>query len=174
MALLHIPLAAYAHFVKPITQLLLHNTTTDENGDTIEPRRPWTFWHPFVNVSITGSECSIVCPREQADSLFAPILAGLQPELQKAVSISKEDYSVIVIDGEGLEAGQRVLDLTSPLAMAKMCVRERPIILALLTPLQPDLLHHELLVGLHPSALQHSIHRDPRTRRARLRLRSRS
>jgi hypothetical protein len=38
--------------------------------------------------------------------------------MKKSVTISKEDYSVIVIGGEGLEAGQRVLDLTGPLALA--------------------------------------------------------
>lgn len=42
----------------------------------------------------------------------------LSPLAKKSVSISKEDYSVIIIGGEGLEAGQRVLDLTGPLALA--------------------------------------------------------
>ena len=76
------------------------------------------FWHPFVNVSITPNECSIVCPRKEAEELFEPVVHGLSASLQNSVSISEEDYSVIVIGGEGLEAGQRVLDLTSPLAMA--------------------------------------------------------
>jgi hypothetical protein len=55
-----------------------------------------------------------------AEELFAPVISGLKPELQSLVSISREDYSAIVIGGEGLEAGQRVLDLSSPLALAKM------------------------------------------------------
>lgn len=38
------------------------------------------------------------------------------PEIQ----ISDEDYIVIQVDGQGLDAGQRVLELTSPLAMAGM------------------------------------------------------
>ena len=76
------------------------------------------FWHPFVNVSVTLNECSIVCPRRQAEDLFLPIVEQLSPLTRKSVTISKEDYSVIVIGGEGLEAGQRVLDLTSPLALA--------------------------------------------------------
>lgn len=42
----------------------------------------------------------------------------LSPLAKKSVSISKDDYSVIIIGGEGLEAGQRVLDLTGPLALA--------------------------------------------------------
>lgn len=36
------------------------------------------------------------------------------------VMISKEDYVVVQVEGEGLDAGSRVLDLTSPLAMAGM------------------------------------------------------
>ena len=31
-----------------------------------------------------------------------------------------EDYMVFQVDGQGLDAGQRVLELTSPLAMAGM------------------------------------------------------
>lgn len=118
LALIHIPPSAYALFLQPILALLLHNDRKDEDGQTIEPRRPWNHWQPFVNVSITPNECSIVCPREEAEALFAPLVAELSPALKKSVSISKEDYSVIMIGGEGLEAGQRVLDLTSPLAMA--------------------------------------------------------
>ena len=76
------------------------------------------FWHPFVNVSVTNTECSIACPRQQAEELFGPIRDMLSPLAKKSVSISKEDYSVIIIGGEGLEAGQRVLDLTGPLALA--------------------------------------------------------
>ena len=76
------------------------------------------FWHPFVNVSITPNECSIVCPRQQAENLFQTVLGKMSSSTNNKVTISNEDYSVIVIGGEGLEAGQRVLDLTSPLALA--------------------------------------------------------
>lgn len=120
IALVHIPMQAYAHFLQPISRLILHNTNLDGDGEPIEPRRPWEYWHPLVNISIAHNECSIACPRDLAVELFAPVIAGLKPELQKGVSISKEDYSAIVIGGEGLEAGQRVLDLSSPLALAKM------------------------------------------------------
>ncbi|EME43210.1 hypothetical protein DOTSEDRAFT_153605 [Dothistroma septosporum NZE10] len=118
LALIHIPPFAYHLFVQPILSLLLNNEQRDEDGNIIEPRRSWQYWYPFVNVSITPNECSIVCPREQAEDLFAPLVEELSPALQRAITITKEDYSVIMIGGEGLEAGQRVLDLTSPLAMA--------------------------------------------------------
>jgi hypothetical protein len=36
------------------------------------------------------------------------------------LSISQDDFIAMQVYGEGLEAGQRVLELTSPLAMAGM------------------------------------------------------
>lgn len=118
LALIHIPISAYPLFVHAIVSLLIHNDVRDEDGALIPLSRPWHFWHPFVNVSITPNECSIVCPREQAELFFTPLISSLSPTLQKQVSISHEDYSVITVGGEGLEAGQRVLDLTTPLALA--------------------------------------------------------
>lgn len=118
LAIIHIPTSAYPLFLQPILALLLHNNLRDEDGATIPPHRPWNYWLPFVNVSITPNACSIVCPREEATALFQPLVASLSTELQEQVSISEEDYSAITIGGEGLEAGQRVLDLTSPLALA--------------------------------------------------------
>ena len=118
LAIIHIPTSAYPLFLQPILALLLHNNLRDEDGAVIPPHRPWNYWLPFVNVSITPNECSIVCPREEASALFHPLIASLSTELQSQVSISDEDYSAITIGGEGLEAGQRVLDLTSPLALA--------------------------------------------------------
>ncbi|KAM3417618.1 hypothetical protein BST61_g5854 [Cercospora zeina] len=118
LAMLHIPASIWPVFLQPILGLLLHNDLRDEDGATIPPHRPWCHWKPFTNVSITPSECSVVCPRDDAEALFRPLIANLSASLQKQVSISKEDYSVITIGGEGLEAGQRVLDLTSPLALA--------------------------------------------------------
>lgn len=49
-----------------------------------------------------------------------PIRETLNPESRSLVSISDEEFVVMQVDGEGLEAGQRVLDLTSPLAMNGM------------------------------------------------------
>ncbi|GAB7364232.1 hypothetical protein MBLNU230_g4780t2 [Neophaeotheca triangularis] len=119
LALIHIPLEAYSHFMQPILQLLLqsHTQETDE-GEVSKPAKPWASLFPFVNISVSPHECSVVCPRDRAEELFAPLLKGLEPSLAKRVSISPNDYSVIMIGGEGLEAGQRVLDLTTPLALA--------------------------------------------------------
>jgi hypothetical protein len=38
------------------------------------------------------------------------------------VDVSDNDYIAMQVLGQGLEAGKRVLELTSPLAMAGMCV----------------------------------------------------
>lgn len=64
-----------------------------------------------------------MCTRELAQKFFAsswgqvPNTDDRHPDLAK---ISPEDFVVISVEGEGLEAGQRVLELTSPLALAGM------------------------------------------------------
>nr|POE86571.1 hypothetical protein CFP56_46755 [Quercus suber] len=118
VAFIRIPLPVYPLFIQPITQLILDNESRIEDGELAQPRKSWAHWKPFVNISVSPNECSIVCPREDADTLFAPIRACLDATTKSTITISDEDFSVIMIGGEGLEAGQRVLDLTSPLAMA--------------------------------------------------------
>ncbi|KAI9722939.1 MAG: hypothetical protein M1812_001388 [Candelaria pacifica] len=123
LCLIHIPLHLYATFLQPILQLLL--PTASEN-EVQEPARPssshagvaWTAQHPFVNISVTPIECSVACSRDSAKKLFVPVIESLDKAAQDQVSLATDEYVVIQVDGEGLEAGQRVLDLTSPLAMA--------------------------------------------------------
>lgn len=67
-------------------------------------------------------ECSVVCSRALADQLFVPVRDGLDEVTRKQVAISRQNYVVIQVDGDGLDAGQRVLDLTGPLAMNGMFV----------------------------------------------------
>ena len=81
-------------------------------------------------MSITPNECSVVCSKALAQEYFAPIgsqkLKGPGPNGDFA-TISPEDFVVVSVEGEGLDAGQRVLELTSPLAMAGMSVtKSRP------------------------------------------------
>ena len=122
LALIHISLETYPFFIQPILSLLLHNDRIAEDGNAFEPARPWQFWYPFTNVSITPNECSVVCPRHQAEALFIPVMNKLDANARKRISISADDYSAIMIGGEGLEAGKRVLDLTSPLALAGISI----------------------------------------------------
>jgi len=125
LALIHIPLHLYSSFLQPILQLLLPNQDrlngTARNGaGSMHPPKGWPYEHPFVNISITPIECSVVCSRALARDLFVPARDLLDAASKKQVSITAEDFVVMQVDGEGLDAGQRVLELTSPLAMAGM------------------------------------------------------
>lgn len=80
-------------------------------------------------MSLTPVECSIICSRYLADTYVAPVAQALNQlygsndkgkESKTDIQISSEDYVAIQVDGQGLDAGQRVLELTSPLAMAGM------------------------------------------------------
>ena len=63
----------------------------------------------------------MVCSKAMAEDFFAPVMARCNRGLQGDIAtISSEEFVVISVEGAGLEAGQRVLDLTSPLAMAGM------------------------------------------------------
>ena len=73
----------------------------------------------FVNISITPVECSVVCSTEATSKLFTPIIEQLR---SSDVVIGVDEFVVLQVDGEGQDAGRRVLDLTSPLAFAGMYV----------------------------------------------------
>jgi hypothetical protein len=123
LALIHIPLRLYRTFLQSILQLVLPNATRDgfdNDSGAVQPPNGWPCEHPFVNISITPVECSIVCSRTLANELFVPVLALLDSESRESVNITPEDFVVMQVDGEGLDAGQRVLELTSPLALAGM------------------------------------------------------
>ncbi|TGJ63482.1 hypothetical protein EYR41_011405 [Orbilia oligospora] len=141
LSLIHIPRELYPHFLQPILKLVLptQDSRKDENGQlpaVDEEDRYYSMtesgYQPsngssdvgqvFVNVSITPVECSVVCAHDTAQELFQPLLDALEPERRETVVISEDDYVVIQVDGEGFDAGQRVLELTSPLAMAGVSI----------------------------------------------------
>lgn len=79
----------------------------------------------FLNVSITPVEVSVICPRRLVEKYFDPFinqLSQVDASLRSRVDVSDNDYIAMQVLGQGLEAGKRVLELTSPLAMAGMCV----------------------------------------------------
>ena len=59
-----------------------------------------------------------------AEDLFRPAFSGVVSshgaDGDHYASISAEEFVVISVEGAGMEAGQRVLELTSPLALAGM------------------------------------------------------
>lgn len=139
LCLIHIPLPLYPHFVQAILSLILPlspvspdgegrdgNDSEPEDDDDDEsvvpdypsPNRPSSSIKDFVNISVTPVECSVVCSRESVEKWFAPIIKTLETSHRGDVMIASEEFMAIQVDGEGLDAGQRVLDLTSPLALA--------------------------------------------------------
>ncbi|KAI9676415.1 MAG: hypothetical protein M1817_000572 [Caeruleum heppii] len=120
--LIHAPLHLYGHFLQPVLQLLfLSDDQTQQKGNGQQGFSDWAARHPFLNVSVTPVECSVVCSRQYVDDIFEPILNALGSR-RSEISITTEDYVVIQVDGEGLDAGQRVLELTTPLALAGISI----------------------------------------------------
>ena len=120
--MIHIPIELYSLCLQSILRLLF-----GEDHDEDAARISWTNRHDFLNVSITSVECSVICSRHLAERYVRPLAHVLNNLYCKhggrskiEIQISVEDYIVIQVDGQGLDAGQRVLELTSPLAMAGM------------------------------------------------------
>lgn len=128
LVVIHIPLDLYSSFVQPLLQLLVPAKSsaaaaTEDSStglDGSRTRRPWAYEHPFVNVSITSIECSVACSRSLAKQLFQPVIDALSNSQRSQVTISRDDYVAVQVDGEGSDAGQRVVELTAPLAMNGM------------------------------------------------------
>jgi hypothetical protein len=74
--------------------------------------------HGFFNISVTPIECSIVCHSAWAKSVFEPAIERLPKDQAKSVAISKDTYAALSVYGAGVDAGSRVADMTSPLALA--------------------------------------------------------
>lgn len=122
-SLIHIPLPLYSALLQPILRVLLpHGAPTQLNGQngpeglleglSIDNK------HDFLNISVTPIECSIVCHTTWAQNVFEPVVNRLPTELSKQVQISEDSYIVFSVSSAGMDAGQRVMDLTAPLAMA--------------------------------------------------------
>lgn len=124
LALLHIPLHLYNSFLQSVLQLVLPSSPVDSGSDdsdgSVQPPDGWSKEQPFINISVTPVECSVVCSRRLVNELFVPVLDTLDAAARSEVSITSEDFVVMQIDGEGLDADRRVLELTGPLALAGM------------------------------------------------------
>ncbi|KPI42165.1 uncharacterized protein AB675_5689 [Cyphellophora attinorum] len=117
LVLIHIPTGLYTLFLQPIQQLLF----ADDNDPDQELNSSWTNRHDFLNVSITPEGVSVICTRYLADKYFSPIQERWKDVID-GFEIVDETFTVIQVDGQGLDAGQRVLELTSPLAMAGISI----------------------------------------------------
>ncbi|KAL1959441.1 hypothetical protein VTO42DRAFT_2244 [Malbranchea cinnamomea] len=125
LSLVHIPLGLYPFFVQPILQLLFHDVPPIEGCTTNNPNVA-TPEHPgFLSISITPVECSVICSRALINRYFATLLEsylGFVPAGESRVQVSREDYIVMQVDGQGLDAGRRVLELTGPLSLAGVSI----------------------------------------------------
>ena len=175
--MINIPLAQYTHYVQPLLQLLYPVEEQKVGADgqpiqNVESTVPWSNQHPFLNISITPIECSVVCSRSLARKYFEPVvshMSHLKMQDRVQASISKEDFVVVSVEGEGLEASQRVLELTTPLAMAGMYVilsfpqtknKRKTVNFACTDPFQFHFFHHDLLFRLYSRALKISRSSD--------------
>lgn len=126
LALIHIPLRLYNNFLQAILQLVLPNATCEDSDDdsngAVQPPDGWDDEQIFINVSVTPVECSIVCSRKLVNELFVPILESLDSFSRSEIHISREDFVVMQLDGEGLDADRKVLELTGPLALAGISI----------------------------------------------------
>lgn len=135
MVLVHIPLELYPYFLKSVLRLIFDEIPPleDEKDDDAAfddfedaSEHDSAYKAPaFMNVSITPVEVSVMCPRRLVNKYFIPVmdqLDQLDDSLRSRLIVSENDYIAMQVLGEGLEAGKRVLELTSPLALAGMYV----------------------------------------------------
>ncbi|KAK1966681.1 hypothetical protein LZ32DRAFT_147688 [Colletotrichum eremochloae] len=120
--LIHIPLDLYSSLLQPILRVLLPQTQTLKASKG-EPEHELEGLntegqHGFLNISVTPMECSIVCHNSWAKNVFEPAIKDLPKDLAKSVSISKDTYLVLSVISAGMDAAGRVMELTSPLALA--------------------------------------------------------
>jgi hypothetical protein len=119
-SLIHIPLPLYSALLQPILRVLLPHggPTCSEEPEGLLEGLSIDNEHGFLNISVTPIECSVVCHTSWAQNVFEPVIRRLPKEASKQVSTSKDTYIVFSVSSAGMEAGQRVMDLTAPLAMA--------------------------------------------------------
>ncbi|KAJ5958182.1 uncharacterized protein N7479_005332 [Penicillium vulpinum] len=135
VVLVHIPLELYPYFLKSVLRLIFDETPPLE--DEIDEDAAFRDFEPvsehgseykppaFMNVSITPVEVSVMCPRRLIDKYFVPVmdqLDKLDVSLRSRLVVSENDYIAMQVLGQGLEAGKRVLELTSPLALAGISI----------------------------------------------------
>lgn len=109
----------YPVFLQPILQVLLPQGDCDpSNLDEAVEGLSIDNKHGFLNISITPVECSVVCHNNWARKVFEPVIKRLPKDASKTVTISKDSYLILSVESAAMDAGSRVMELTSPLALA--------------------------------------------------------
>ncbi|KAJ6070705.1 hypothetical protein N7467_012024 [Penicillium canescens] len=134
VVLVHIPLELYPYFLKAVLKLIFDEIPPledesgheDDESDDLDNASENGFKPPaFMNISITPVEVSVMCPRRLVDKYFVPVmdqLDQLDGSLRSHLVISENDFIAMQVLGEGLEASRRVLELTTPLALAGISI----------------------------------------------------
>ena len=118
LSLIHIPLDLYPSLLQAILQVLLPPSQDPSHSAVTTVLTVEDHSHGFLNISVTPIECSIVCNSVWATSVFEPAIKRLPADQAATVAISKDTYTALSVYGTGMDAGSRVADLTSPLALA--------------------------------------------------------
>jgi hypothetical protein len=116
--LIHIPLGLYSSLLQPLLRVLLPFAQNLDQGEDPEQDQTFETTHGFLNISVTPIEVSVVCRSEWATAVFEPAIQSLPKDAVKTVDVSKNSYMVISVISAGLDAASRVIELTSPLALA--------------------------------------------------------
>ncbi|XWX02042.1 hypothetical protein V2A60_010074 [Cordyceps javanica] len=74
--------------------------------------------HRFLNISLTPIECSLVVHASWARNVFGPAIERLPPALAAQVHVSTDTYMILCVIAAGLDPAGRVMELSSPLALA--------------------------------------------------------
>ncbi|GAO16468.1 hypothetical protein UVI_02011210 [Ustilaginoidea virens] len=122
--LIHIPLTLYTSFLQPILRVLIPQTQNLHIGREAagHPEHLQGLstenQHGFLNISVTPLECSIVCHTAWAKNVFEPVISSLPAREARTVSVFTDSYMILSVISAGFDAATRVLELTSPLALA--------------------------------------------------------
>jgi hypothetical protein len=114
----------YPFLLQELLSILLGNNSPkpQSNGTASAiPPTHWTHRHGFLSISLTPVECSIVCSRSLVSQKLSPAIQKLEQNLkdEPGISISSDDFLALQIEISGdLEPDQRIVELTSPLALA--------------------------------------------------------
>jgi hypothetical protein len=79
---------------------------------------------PFLNISINPIEASVILPAELAERYFKPLASTILNTTQEegSMGIAPDDYILMFVSGSGSQPSQRVIDLTTPLALAGISI----------------------------------------------------
>jgi hypothetical protein len=120
--LIHIPLNLYGVLLQPILRALLpashHLDLSRDSPDLERHGLTGDAQHGFLNISISPVECSIVCHESWVKAVFEPAMKALPKDAARAVIVSKDTYTILSVISAGLDAAGRVMELSSPLALA--------------------------------------------------------